>query len=212
MNAPMTPDRPVCTQEAARAAGLDVAPSPEELLTTAESIVTLWGDRWAEPDATVASLADSGAQLARAMPLVLAEVERLRLGMAGLHARITELEAPQAAVIAERDAQIIAWLVKKAGEEGTSNKESRTKADAIFRLADKLSRGAVRPPLSKGPDAVEYGIRLTPDGPDNEVLNYRGAPHSTLEDRLNRHRASYPNAQLLQRTVHHGQWTDVPTP
>lgn len=58
------------------------------------------------------------------------------------------------AVIAERDAQIIEWLTKKAHEEGTSNKERRSRADVLFRMADKLSRGAVRPPLSKGPDPV----------------------------------------------------------
>ncbi|MGW3825719.1 hypothetical protein ACWEAF_26285 [Streptomyces sp. NPDC005071] len=67
-------------------------------------------------------------------------------------------DAYRVEVIAERDAQIIAWLVKKAREEGTSNKESRTRADAIFRLADKLSRGAVRPPLSKGPDQVNEAL------------------------------------------------------
>ncbi|WP_331729017.1 hypothetical protein OG693_39210 (plasmid) [Streptomyces sp. NBC_01259] len=54
-------------------------------------------------------------------------------------------------VIAERDAQIIAWLEKKAREEGRNNKDSRTRGDVLFRMADKLSRGAVRPPLSKGP-------------------------------------------------------------
>ncbi|MFC8658059.1 hypothetical protein ACFUCT_23105 [Streptomyces parvus] len=50
-----------------------------------ESVVSLWGNRWAEPDDQVASIADAGAQLARAMPLVLAEVDQLR-------ARVTELE------------------------------------------------------------------------------------------------------------------------
>lgn len=71
-----TPDRLVCSQAAARAAGLDVAPSVQELLVVAESIVSLWGDRWAEPDDLVASTADAGAQLARAVPLVLAELDR----------------------------------------------------------------------------------------------------------------------------------------
>ncbi|CAH9419589.1 hypothetical protein SGL43_06644 [Streptomyces globisporus] len=56
--------------------------------------------------------------------------------------------------IRDRDAQIIEWLTKKAHEEGTSNKERRTRADVLFRMADKMSRGAVRPPLSKGPDPV----------------------------------------------------------
>lgn len=64
------------------------------------------------------------------------------------------VDAYRLAVIAERDAQIIEWLTKKAHEEGTSNKERRTRADVLFRMADKLSRGAVRPPLSKGPDPV----------------------------------------------------------
>ncbi|MET9055496.1 hypothetical protein ABZW50_30545 [Streptomyces bacillaris] len=64
------------------------------------------------------------------------------------------VDAHRLVVIAERDAQIIEWLTKKAHEEGTSNKERRTRADVLFRMADKLSRGAVRPPLSKGPDPV----------------------------------------------------------
>ncbi|MCX5202412.1 hypothetical protein OG897_13265 [Streptomyces sp. NBC_00237] len=47
-------------------------------------------------------------------------------------------------VIAERDAQIIAWLEKKAREYGDNNRENRAKAEAVGRMADKLSRGAVR--------------------------------------------------------------------
>ncbi|MFJ1827405.1 hypothetical protein [Streptomyces sp. NPDC088178] len=91
----LTPNMPVCSQEAARAAGLDVAPSPAELLAVAESIVSSWGDRAADPDDVVASTADAGAQLARAVPLVLAEVDRLR-------ARLAELERPSTE--AERNA------------------------------------------------------------------------------------------------------------
>lgn len=64
------------------------------------------------------------------------------------------VDAYRLAVIAKRDAQIIEWLTKKAHEEGTSNRERRTRADVLFRMADKLSRGAVHPPLSKGPDPV----------------------------------------------------------
>ncbi|MFI7890959.1 hypothetical protein ACIFUY_06800 [Streptomyces sp. CACIS-1.16CA] len=64
------------------------------------------------------------------------------------------VDAYRLAVIAERDAQVIEWLTQKAREEGTSNKERRTRADVLFRMADKLSRGAVRPPLSKGSDPV----------------------------------------------------------
>lgn len=67
------------------------------------------------------------------------------------------LDAFRAEVIAERDAQIIAWLGKKAGEYGTSNRENRAKAEAVGRMADKLSRGAVRPsiPTQAAADANE---------------------------------------------------------
>lgn len=70
--------------------------------------------------------------------------------------KVTQEEADEmyAEAIAERDAQIITWLEKKAREEGSSNKERRTRADVLFRMADKLSRGAVRPPLSKGPEPL----------------------------------------------------------
>lgn len=63
----------------------------------------------------------------------------------------TLVDRHHAEVTAYRDAQIIAWLEKKAREEGTSNKDSRLRATAIYRMADKLSRGAVRPPLSGAP-------------------------------------------------------------
>lgn len=67
---------PICTQEAARAAGLDVAPTPTELALGAQSIVRTWGDRSAEPNDETASAADAGAQLARAVPLLLARLEQ----------------------------------------------------------------------------------------------------------------------------------------
>ncbi|MGW6395441.1 hypothetical protein ACWFR1_34235 [Streptomyces sp. NPDC055103] len=50
----------------------------------------------------------------------------------------------RAEALAERDAQVIEWLGKKAGEFGKSNRENRSKAEAVARMADKLSRGAVR--------------------------------------------------------------------
>ncbi|MFI2081513.1 hypothetical protein ACH43Y_14335 [Streptomyces rubiginosohelvolus] len=65
------------------------------------------------------------------------------------------VDAHRLAVIAERDAQIIEWLVKKAGEyRGLPRYRQEDTGDVIARLADKMSRGAVRPPLSKGPDPV----------------------------------------------------------
>ncbi|MFF3547132.1 hypothetical protein ACFYXD_35505 [Streptomyces platensis] len=74
----MNHDALICTQEAAHAAGLDVAPTPSELIAMADAIVRTWGDRSAEPEDEVGSTADAGAQLARALPLVLAELDRVR--------------------------------------------------------------------------------------------------------------------------------------
>jgi hypothetical protein len=59
------------------------------------------------------------------------------------------LDLHDAEVVARRDAQIIAWLAKKAAEYGTSNRENRAKAEAVGRMADKLSRGAVREPSER---------------------------------------------------------------
>ncbi|MEU4502602.1 hypothetical protein [Streptomyces sp. NPDC024089] len=90
MSAPTAPDWPVCTVEAARAAGLDVAPTAAELSAMAASIVRSWGNRWAEPDDVVASTADAGAQLARTVPLILAELDRVRAELAALPAPVVE--------------------------------------------------------------------------------------------------------------------------
>ena len=64
--------------------------------------------------------------------------------------RIVELEAERGTAVADRDAQIIAWLGKKSREYGTSNREARDKAEAVGRMADKLRRGAVRRPHEDG--------------------------------------------------------------
>ncbi|MGW2089639.1 hypothetical protein [Streptomyces sp. NPDC001880] len=98
MNAPTAPDWPVCTPEAARAAGLDVAPTAAELSVMAASIVRSWGNRWAEPDDLVASTADAGAQLARTVPLILAELERVRAELAE-QKRLTKHSAGKAVVL-----------------------------------------------------------------------------------------------------------------
>lgn len=42
-------------------------------------------------------------------------------------------------------ADVVAWLTKKAHEYGNSNRENRAKAEAVGRMADKVSRGAIRP-------------------------------------------------------------------
>ncbi|MER6605938.1 hypothetical protein ABT282_08480 [Streptomyces sp. NPDC000927] len=94
------------------------------------------------------------------IPMLVAEVRGLRieLGKARTEianhqpvlrkltetrARVAELEADNSKAIADRDTQIIAWLMKKAGEyQGATHRESA--ADAIARMADKIRRGAVR--------------------------------------------------------------------
>lgn len=110
-----------------------------------------------------------------AVPELLTEVDRLR-------ARVAELEAGRTTAAADRDKQIIAWLEKKAREEGTSNKDSRVRATATYRLADKLSRGAVRPacppvsPEDPHDSPLHHSYALGRDLP--EVTPTCTAPHS----------------------------------
>ncbi|MFJ3173757.1 hypothetical protein ACIPJK_23660 [Streptomyces roseus] len=90
--------------------------------------------------------------------VLLAEVDRLRV-------RVAELEAERPTIAAARDAQIVEWLGKKSREYGTSNRESRDKAEAVWRMADKLSRGAVRPSSPIAPAGLsEIELRRTPSG------------------------------------------------
>lgn len=91
---------------------------------------------------------ESAAELEALREQVAALGQHLDTAIAGFNAsamRITELEAARTTAAADRDKQIIEWLVKKGREEGTRNKDSRVRATATYRLADKLSRGAVRP-------------------------------------------------------------------
>ncbi|MER6191815.1 hypothetical protein [Streptomyces cyaneofuscatus] len=101
---------------------------------------------------------------------------------ARLRARVAELEAARTTAAADRDKQIIAWLEQKAAEYGTSNRERRAKAEAVNRMADKLSRGAVRPacpPVSPedphdGPLSHRYELgrdlpEVTPEPPEVTV-------------------------------------------
>ncbi|MCM1943193.1 hypothetical protein NC239_33830 [Streptomyces sp. G3] len=55
------------------------------------------------------------------------------------------LAAHRAEVVAERDTQFVAWLLKKAREYPTDPARQENAADAIARLASKVQRGAVRP-------------------------------------------------------------------
>lgn len=106
--------------------------------------------------------------------VLLAVVDRLR-------AQVAELEAERASIVAERDAQIIAWLGKKAHEYGVSNRESRAKAEAVWRMADKLSRGAVRPPASHKATAGELAEQRHLMDPLDHALEAL-APRTTSEE------------------------------
>ncbi|MEU9615902.1 hypothetical protein AB0D56_30735 [Streptomyces sp. NPDC048209] len=129
-----------------------------------------------------------------------------------VHENVTKLlDAYHAQTIADRDAQIIAWLGKKGREEGSSNKDSRNRADVLFRMADKLSRGAVRPPLSKGPDAVEYGTAFKATEQDEVEVHSPTSSREEAEARVSRYLDMYPTAYVVQRTVHHSAWTDAAT-
>ncbi|MCX5112173.1 hypothetical protein OOK13_40440 [Streptomyces sp. NBC_00378] len=71
---------------------------------------------------------------------------------------VAELEAAQAAAIADRDAQIIAWLGKKSREyRSTGSRQHALQADAIDVMASKISRGAVRPAPSAAPAEDQHG-------------------------------------------------------
>jgi hypothetical protein len=85
-------DAPVCTGEAARAAGLDVAPAPSELTAMAELIVSTRGH---EPIPEV--------DLARAVPLMAAEIDRLREESGDYAATCAQWEELFDQVAAERD-------------------------------------------------------------------------------------------------------------
>ncbi|MFD5509168.1 hypothetical protein ACFWIB_15505 [Streptomyces sp. NPDC127051] len=81
--------------------------------------------------------------------------------------RIATLEAERTGLVADRDAQIVEWLGKKAREYGYSNAEKRAKADAVARMADKLSRGAVRRPHEDGyVSPLDHDYRFGRDLPE----------------------------------------------
>ncbi|MFD3814946.1 hypothetical protein ACFWRZ_07760 [Streptomyces rubiginosohelvolus] len=79
--------------------------------------------------------------------------------------------------------------------------ELRTEVSRLQAELDKVTA----PPVAD----IEYGIRLSPDAPKAEVLHYPAQSRSSVEGRLARHRTGHPEAQLLRRTVHYGEWTEV---
>lgn len=120
-------DAPICTQEAARAVGLDVAPAPDELASMAARIVEMWGDRWAEPDDEVASVADAGAQLARAVPLLLSKLTQATAERDAFADRVDTLTA-----VAKSNKRYVRELyadLQKAQRERDELKERVTELD-----------------------------------------------------------------------------------
>lgn len=112
-----------------------------------------------------------GAWEAMRNPSEAAELSRLRARVAELEAerhetnaalsdaaealrvgrdRIAGLEAERRTVAAARDAQVIAWLGKKAREyRSTRGREHALQAEVLERMADKVRRGAIRPDVPR---------------------------------------------------------------
>ncbi|THA56142.1 hypothetical protein [Streptomyces sp. A1136] len=149
------------------------SPTPTELLALRTANAALMSPDSCYDFASTIVFALGSAQLLQS-PETAAELARLRARVAELEAerhetnevlsdaaeqlradrdRIAGLEAERRTIAAARDAQIIAWLGKKSREYGTSNRENRAKAEAVARMADKLSRGAVRRPLEDPHDS-----------------------------------------------------------
>lgn len=69
------------------------------------------------------------------------DVQQLRGMLVAAHARIAELQG-DGHLTAE---DVAAWLGKKARELPSNSARREGTADVLFRLADKVSRGAIRP-------------------------------------------------------------------
>lgn len=83
---------PLFTDAAAHAAGLDIVPSPTELLDAAQAVIDLWGDRGADPDNPTEMAADYGSQVARTIPLLLARIAELENNLTGANLNTYEEE------------------------------------------------------------------------------------------------------------------------
>lgn len=61
-------------------------------------------------------------------------------------AELARLRARVAALEADRNREVAAWLFKKAREyRSTRGREHAVQAEVLERMADKVSRGAIRP-------------------------------------------------------------------
>ncbi|MFB6696333.1 hypothetical protein [Streptomyces rubiginosohelvolus] len=185
MSTPMTPDREQEIRDREQAA----TPGPwmrkddqerlERFVTNESGTLDInFGYLGNNNQANVAFVVDARS----AVPELLAEVDRLQ-------ARVAELETARTTAAADRDAQVIAWLVKKAGEyRGLPRYRQEDTGDVIARLADKLSRGAVRPacppvsPEDPHDSPLHHSYALGRDLPEVEP----SAEHLLSEDELKR--------------------------
>lgn len=68
------------------------------------------------------------------------------------------VDAYRSAVLREAQREVVAWLVKKAGEYwSTGSQQHRLQADTISTLASKVDRGAIRLFLAAGKDTPTGG-------------------------------------------------------
>ncbi|WP_329592189.1 hypothetical protein OG195_27465 [Streptomyces sp. NBC_01362] len=134
-----------------------------------------------------AGLLQSPESAAEQLALV-AEVDKLR-------ALVAELEAAQSTTVADRDAQIIAWLMKKAGEyRSVPRSRQESAADAIARVADKISRGAVRGTEAASPwERAVAGLNALVDAdiafwiePDGHISGPFGDEHIEWDQKKSR--------------------------
>jgi hypothetical protein len=135
-----------------------------------------------------------------------------------LHARLFKgpnedrdemLDAFRAEVIAERDAETVAWLGKKACEyRSTGRKQDALQADAIDAMASKLMRGAVRANNLLGvvtrPDVLNEAADLI-EAEQHRLDDIENDRHGCLDhDAELRHVAVHAMGALLRRVAEGG--------
>jgi broad-specificity NMP kinase len=120
------------------------------------------------------------------------------------------LDNLRAEVIAERDAETIAWLGKKAREyRSTGRKQQALQADAIDTMASKLKRGAVRANNLLGvvtrPDVLNEAADLI-EAEQHRLDDAENARHGALDHESElQHVAVHAMGALLRRTADGGQ-------
>ncbi|MFI5525032.1 hypothetical protein [Streptomyces platensis] len=86
---------------------------------------------------------------------ILAALRRAGYGEQGAESLLGRAEADK---LREAQREVVAWLVKKAGEyRSVGNKQHRLQADTIGTLASKVDRGAIRLFLAAGKDTCDAG-------------------------------------------------------